>query len=359
MTILHHSKVRAIALALLILIIIVGVRTAFYSQDHDPFAANSITHPPFTPLTYSVQTFMWWDTAITAGLHLDWVRLLGFTHAKQTFAWEDIEIAQDVWDFSIADEIVRLAEERQVQLIVRFTNTPAWAGNTDFPSDDVIDTPPNDVMDFANYCGVIAQRYQGRVKAYQIWNEPNLSREWGGAEPNAGEYVALLQVCSEAIRQADPQAIIISAGLSPTGTHNELAHRDDMYLQAMYDNNFQAYVDVVGVNAPGWGVPPSYGPDDAERDGRGRWATFRRVEDLRKIMILNGDAARQMAILEVGYTTDQQNPIYQWHAVDEALQRDYLVTAYDYAAQHWRPWVGLMSAIYLANNPASVRRLLA
>lgn len=345
-----RGKVRAFALALLILTIVVGgyAYIALTSREEDPFAAHAIINPPFPPLTYSVQTFVWWDTAITAGLHLDWVRLLGFTHAKQTFAWEDLETARGVWDFSLADEIVSLAEARNVELVARLTNAPAWARSGTVTS-DFVDAPPDDYADFANYCGILAERYRGRIMAYQVWNEPNLTREWGGAPPDAAAYVDLLQGCSEAIRTADPQAIIISAGLSPTGTHDDNAHRDDIYLQTMYDHGFQAYVDVVGVNAPGWGVPPSYGPDDAERDGRGRWATFRRVEDLRKIMIRNGDAARQMAILEVGYTTDQQNRDYQWHAVDEQTQREYLVAAYEYAAQNWRPWVGLMSAIFLAN----------
>jgi hypothetical protein len=120
-----------------------------------------------------------------------------------------------------------------------------------------------------------------------------------------------------------------------------------MYLQALYDAGFEQSIDVVGVHAPGF-TPPEYGPDDAERDGKGRWATFRRVEDLRKIMIKNGDAARQMAILEVGWTTDQVDPDYAWYAVSEEEQARYLVQAYEYAAENWRPWIGLMSAIYIA-----------
>jgi hypothetical protein len=197
---------------------------------------------------------------------------------------------------------------------------------------------------------MVASRYRGRIAAYQIWNEPNLAREWGNQEPDAEAYVDMLAACSQAIRDADPDAILISAGLSPTGNHDAIAHRDDLYFQAMYAADFQQYVDVVGMHAPGYTVP-SYGPDDAERDGKGRWATFRRVEDLRKIMIANGDAARQVAILEFGWTLDPGiHPDYAWFAVpDEATQAQYLVEAYQYAAEHWRPWVGLMSVIYISD----------
>jgi hypothetical protein len=66
-------------------------------------------------------------------------------------------------------------------------------------------------------------------------------------------------------------------------------------------------------------------------------------------MVANGDAAHQVALLEVGWTTDRQNPDYSWFAVDEPAQARNLVAAYQYAAEHWRPWVGLMSAIYIAD----------
>jgi hypothetical protein len=114
----------------------------------------------------------------------------------------------------------------------------------------------------------------------------------------------------------------------------------------MYDVGFQQFVDVVGMHAPGYSAP-----EVAPEDGVGghRFFTFRRVEDLRRIMVANGDAARQVALLEVGWTLDQNDPNYKWFAVDEPTQARNLVAAYQYAADHWRPWVGLMSAIYIAD----------
>ncbi|PJF22825.1 MAG: hypothetical protein CUN56_04035 [Phototrophicales bacterium] len=351
MSIIMNSKVRLMILTLFVVFIIVVGLLLITRQNHDPFHADAIIDPPFTSLTYGVQIFGWWDVdGTTLGHHLEWVRLLAFTHAKQIFAWQDIEPNPDEWHFDVADRIVSEAENKGVYLVVRLSDAPDWAHPSLPPQSEgsYVDAPADNPDDWAEFCGMVAARYAGRIRAYQIWNEPNLSREWGNRPPNAADYVVHLRACSEAIRAADPNAIIISAGLSPTGNMDDTAHRDDLYLQAMYDANFQQYVDVVGVHAPGWGVPPEYGPDDAERDGRGRWATFRRVEDLRKIMIANEDAARQIAILEMGYTIDQTNPDYAWHAVNEAQQRDYLVAAFRYAAEHWRPWVGLMSVIYFA-----------
>lgn len=311
-------------------------------RSRDPFAAQAIKQAPFPSLTYSIQTFLWWDEG-QQGLHLDWVRLMSFSHIKQTFAWKDVERQAGQWHWAEPDKLLAEAEKRGLKVIARLGGTPAWATSARGP---MTDAPPDDLALWANYCDQVSARYRGRITAYQIWNEPNLSREWGNRKPNAAQYVDLLAACSRAIRANDPNAILISAGLAPTGNYDALAHRDDIYLNAMYTANFQQYIDVVGVHAPGFS-PPSYGPDDAEADGIGRWFTFRRIEDLRKIMIAHGDAARQMAVLEFGWTTDPIHQDYQWYAVSEEQQAQYLLDAYDYAIAHWRPWVGLMSVIYM------------
>ncbi|MGH7961103.1 MAG: hypothetical protein ACRERD_04660, partial [Candidatus Binatia bacterium] len=85
--------------------------------------------------------------------------------------------------------------------------------------------------------------------------------------------------------------------------------------------------------------------------GHGRYFTFRRVEDLRAIMEEYGDTGRQVAILEMGWTTDPrpESP-YNWHAVSEEEKGEYLVRAFAYAEENWSPWIGLMTVIYLCNH---------
>ena len=128
---------------------------------------------------------------------------------------------------------------------------------------------------------------------------------------------------------------------------------DDIFFDHMYRNGFQQFIDVVGVHAPGFAAP-EIGPDDDE--ALQRWFTFRRVEDLRKIMLRYNDAQRQMAIMEFGYTTDRLDPTYAWFGVTEDEQADYLYRAYEYVIANWRPWIGLMSLIYLPNPQMATRR---
>jgi hypothetical protein len=114
---------------------------------------------------------------------------------------------------------------------------------------------------------------------------------------------------------------------------------DTEYLNRLYEaagGSLDGYADVVGVHAPGFKAPPEMSSDEVMQNqevyGRGRYFTFRRVEDLRAIMEEYGDTERQVAILEMGWTTDPRpDSPYNWHAVTEEEKADYLVRAFAYA----------------------------
>ncbi len=309
-----------------------------------PLDPEPITGPRFTSLAYGIQAFLWWDPTARP-FDLEQARLMNFSTIKQIFAWEDIERVQGAYDWSIADEVVSEVNYRELKLVARVDHPPQWAIVDPTTRPDGI---PFDVDAYAAYCGALAGRYRGRIAAYQVWNEPNLQREWAGHRPDAAGYVTLLGACYRAIKAADPDAIVISAGLAPTETEPPIAVPDERYLQQMFDAGLSAVYDVLGLHAPGYNNPPETSPDEAEAAGQRRWMVFRHVEDMRRIQIANGDAHKQVAILEFGWHVNPGiHPDYAWFAVDEPTQAAYLVGAYAYAAAHWRPWVGLMSTIYL------------
>jgi hypothetical protein len=163
--------------------------------------------------------------------------------------------------------------------------------------------------------------------------------------------VQLLAACYVGIKSADPDAIVISAGLAPTATDDETAMPDDAFVRGMYAAGAAGYFDVLGVHAAGYMNPPERSPAEVEADPAlgYRFLTFRHVEDIRQIMVDAGDAQKQMAILEMGWTTDNVNPSYAWYAVSETEQAAYLVRAYRWARVHWSPWMGLMTTIYMAD----------
>jgi polysaccharide biosynthesis protein PslG len=325
-------------------------------------ACRPATAPPVSPAPtrtpavrlpspgYGFEAYLWWKEEI-ATRDLGLIREAGFTWVKQTFAWRDIELEQGKFDWSRADRVVFLATEVFTHnLIIRLDREPWW-DRLDYPLDQGIAAgPPRTLEHFFEFCGVIAARYRGKVAAYQVWNEPNLAREWGGQTPDAARYVEMLKGCYAAIKRADPRALVISAGLSPTGNGPPAAIPDDQYLEQMYRAGAAPYFDLLGLHAPGFRAAPETPPGlvaQVPELGGQRFFAFRHVEDMRAIMLRYGDADKQVAILEFGWTSDPVNKDYAWFAVDELTKAAYMVRAFEWARNHWSPWIGPMIALSL------------
>ena len=315
-------------------------------------AQPSLESPYFQTPEYGIQIFAWWN--FENGLRdLDLIQKdLGFGWVKQIFAWRDMEqIEKGHYDWFRPDLIIGMVEEHDLKLIVRLDHQPFWA-QEDSGAVPLASAPPKNYQDFGDFCHVFAERYKGRVHAYEVWNEPNLSREWGNKPPNPAEYVQLLAACYVGIKSADPDAIVISAGLAPTATDDgETAMPDDAFVRGMYEAGGAKYFDVLGVHAAGYMNPPKRSPADVEADPAlgYRFLTFRHVEDIRTLMVEYGDEEKQIAITEMGWTTDTVNVSYAWYAVTEEQQAQYLVGAYRWAKENWSPWMGLMVTIYMAD----------
>ena len=70
---------------------------------------------------------------------------------------------------------------------------------------------------------------------------------------------------------------------------------------------------------------------------------FRRIEQLRDLMVANGDADKQVWLMEFGWTTDTVNPSYSWYATTEAKKAELIVQAFQFANKTWSPWIGVMT----------------
>ena len=289
---------------------------------------------------YGMQAFLWWNEE-TAERDLKLIHEAGFGWVKQNVGWRDVEgISKGHYDWYFTDRIITEARDVGLKVLLRIDSQPLWA----LPPDGSNQGPIENPQDFGDFCRAIAERYRGRVQAYQVWNEPNLSREWQNQPPDPGGYVELLRACYLGVKAADPGAWVISAGLSPTGNTPPEAIPDAQYLEAMYEAGAAPYFDLLGAHAPGFKYPPEISPDEvaARHDGH-RFFCFRHVEDLREIMVHYGDAHKQVAVLEMGWTTNPIHPEYAWYAVTEEQKADYLVRAFQCAKEHWSPWIGLMT----------------
>jgi len=321
-----------------------------------PSPASAAAVPVADP---AVHVFLWGEPDATDPV-LSLARDGGFHWVKQRFEWRNIEgKGKGRFEWDEPDRLVDAAEARGLKIIARVDNQPQWASSkVTWPAT----SPPDRMEDWVDYVSALAARYKGRIQAYEIWNEPNLDREWGGQPPDPKAYTTMLQASYRAIKAADPGALVVSAGLSPTTTQSAQAMRDVDFYQGMYAAGAKGSYDVLGVHAAGFkaapcadpaevaGDPALSNPGDSSPPDVKRVYAFRHVEDVRQIMASNGDGDKQIGVLEMGWTTDQRpNSPYAWHAVSAEQQATNLVDAFKCAREHWSPWVGFMTVIYIAD----------
>jgi hypothetical protein len=285
----------------------------------------------------------------TTDRDLDALKAAGLTWARITVPWRSIEDScNDCYRWDTLDAVVSAAQARGIKLIARIDHPPAWARTV--PAEN---GPPDDPEDFADIVSAMVARYgSGGIAAIQVWNEPNLTREWGNAYIDAYQayqYVHMLKRANEEAKEKDPNVTIISAGLSPTGNADGTAQPDDVYLQWMYDAGLARSADAIGMHGNASGLPPEAElmSEPVRRNHPSFY--FRRVEQLHDIMVANGDA-KQVWLLEFGYTSDQVNPDYSWFAIDEDTKAKYIVDAMKYAHGHL-PWIAQMT-VWTFADPA-------
>jgi len=279
----------------------------------------------------------------------------GFHWLRQEFPWEDIEIHgkgdfedrrhephRSAWEKY--DHIVDLAEQYGLEVVPRLSNPPAWTRALT----DTIGTyaPPDDLADWGDYVYAVVARYKGRIRYYQLWNEPNVYPEWGEQPVDPEGYTQLLCEGYARAKEADPDAVIISGALAPTVSLNPgpgpgTGLNDLVFLQRTYDAGAGACFDVMAVNDYMlWSGPTNHRMRPLN-------VNFGRPIYVRDIMAANGDAAKPVWISEMNSNAVPNDPanisgVGGYGLVTLEQQARYAPLAYQRAMEEW-PWVGVVN----------------
>jgi LysM repeat protein len=180
------------------------------------------------------------------------VKDLGIGWIKLRVEWAAYEPVQGNINFAVLDSQLAALNEAGLNVLLTVTHAPTWARNT-----TIEDGPPTDFTTYATFVGALAAHYKGRVQAYEVWEEPNIRREWNGRPLDAASYIDLLRLAYQAIKKADSGAIVVSAGLAPTGFNDGTNAIDDrVFLRQAYDAGLSLYADAIGAQPGGWANPP-------------------------------------------------------------------------------------------------------
>jgi hypothetical protein len=199
--------------------------------------------------------------------------------------------------------------------------------------------PPDDVDDYANFASVVAERYQGRIHYYQLWNEPNIYPEWGENDPDPEAYAELLCAGYHAIKDADPDAVILSGALAATSELSGRNLNDYVFLQRLYDAGGGECFDILTMQGYGlWS-----GPTDHRREPF--VVNYGRVEYIRDLMLRNGDGHKAIWISEMNWNVAPEDVSPDYGRVTLDQQARWAPLAYQRAQEEW-PYVGVINFWY-------------
>jgi hypothetical protein len=208
---------------------------------------------------------------------LEMVRQMGSPWIVELFPWAYYHAADGgiAWDHP--DMVINHAHAQGLKVIARIGLTPGWARPPDTPL-NYLDATAYD--DFAEFAARFAARYEGKLAAIIVGNEPNLSYEWGYREGTAVDYTNLLKTVYPAVKAANPDVLVLGGALAPTlePAGSPWGLNDLEYLDQMYAAGAADYFDGLAVHSYGLTFP-------ALADPGPEILNFRRVELVRQVML--------------------------------------------------------------------------
>jgi hypothetical protein len=123
--------------------------------------------------------------------------------------------------------------------------------------EDMLPDRDDYIEEYAEFLGEIALL---GPDAIEVWNEPNLDREWPTGEIDGANYTVMLREAYTAIKESNPDVMIISAAPAPTDAEAGYPGQvvdDDNFLRQMVNAGALDYMDCVGMHYYTGTVPPN------------------------------------------------------------------------------------------------------
>jgi polysaccharide biosynthesis protein PslG len=273
------------------------------------------------------------EPAATRNRELDEMVKLGVRWVRVDIAWSRIQAAgPSSFNWSAVDPTVEAITARGMKVLGIISYTPPWARP---PGTNSTYGPDPDV--YADFAGVAVEHYSAMgVDTYEIWNEPNIRYFWTPA-PDPKTYTRMLILAYAKIKQADPDARVLSGGTATWSSDGTNISPVD-FLSAIYANGGAGSFDAVA-NHP-YCYPDVY-PGDAV-DWCGWYQMYGTSPSLRSLMVAHGDGAKKIWGTEFGAPSNGPD------SVTESVQAQMISRAYSL----WQTydWAGPLFTYELRDN---------
>ncbi|SKX56112.1 beta-1,4-xylanase [Mycobacteroides abscessus subsp. abscessus] len=245
--------------------------------------------PPTTPeMAFSGGGRLLWASDDELRRYVATVVDSGARMVRLDLSWPLLEPAEGVFNWAPLDRVVNALRSSGIDVLGIIDYTPAWASG----HSDLVTYRPNTAAEYGDFAGTVASRYKGRIKAYEIWNEPN-GTPYFRPGPDPEFYTSMLRAAHTAIKTEDSAALVIggAVGLAPD---TEVSMNARVFIDRMYRAGAGGHFDALSVH------PYSY-PNGLTANADNRDSLVSMLADIRAEMVERGDGGQKIWATEVGY----------------------------------------------------------
>lgn len=157
--------------------------------------------------------------------------------------WFSLQPSPSQWRFQLLDRYLQLAAADGVELLLPLAFPPRWASaqpDLKGPYQPGSSAPPKTINDWRNYVQQIAQRYRGRIREYELWNEASEPGFFSGTQE---ELLELAREAYQVLKEVDEENRLLSPSAVGVGGHlrwlEDYLHRGGRYADVI---NYHFYV---------------------------------------------------------------------------------------------------------------------
>ncbi len=292
----HSRAIIALVTGLIVMMTGVGVSAAASKRTKTTTTTAPVATVARPPVGISIP---FWRLANKSdaelGRDLDRVVESGARRVRFDVIWGDTERTKGQFDWSRIDRITEAARIRGLKIVGILTVIPDWArpAGTEWHHGP---TTESERTGYANFARLAAARYAGKIDTWELWNEPNWVAFWSPT-PSAGDYAALVAAAYPAVKEGNPQALVISGGTGwVSGTVSTPTAK---WYEQLYALGANKHFDAVTVH-------PYFSPT-----GTVNTAEMALMPTIRSIMDAGGDEHKLIWGTEVGVATGGEAPVHE------------------------------------------------
>ena len=225
---------------------------------------------------------------------------MGAGMIRVPFLWSRFEPRPGQWDTELYDNFVSQAAKGGVSVLPVLFDPPPHRSSRPASGAARGTYPPAGNDAFARFAVALVRRYgtsgsfwrerpwlpRRPITTWQVWNEPNLRQYWPSG-PNPASYAAMLRAVGGAIRGAERDAEVVTAGLNESESGIPLTR----FLVGMYRAGARGSFTSLGIHP--YGRTPT--------------AVIAQLQRARAVVRRYRDRAR-MRVTEIGWATGGPSP---------------------------------------------------